>query len=220
MSDFKLRLFILLIILPVFLKSQEATHRIGIGLNLPPLIGNTIALDIECTNNEHHSLTFGIGVMLKNKLQGTLHKIGESTDDHESSGVYSTFGIRYLPGRTMRKIRLFAGAKLIGGYFKQSATFEKPFEDWFRNGQIPKDYYFVDDRVYSEGFFAAIAIESGIKLRLTNRFHSEFGLQGGYNFYKSKRMVSRISSILPGLGALNIVGILKIKYLILKHEDH
>ncbi|NOU46096.1 MAG: hypothetical protein HOO86_03435 [Bacteroidales bacterium] len=217
MNDFKLRLLILLFLLPVFLKSQEATHRIGIGLNLPPLIGNTIALDVECTNNKHFSLTFGIGGMLKNQLQGTLYKIGESTNDHESSGVYSSFGIRYLPGKTTQRIRFFAGTKLIGGYFKQSATFEKPFEAWFRNGQIPKDYYFVDDRVYSEGFFAAIAIESGINLRLTDRLHSEFGIQGGYNFYKSKRMVSKISSILPGLGALNIVGILKIKYLILKN---
>jgi hypothetical protein len=217
MSYIKLRLFILLLIFPVFLKSQEATHRMGIGLNLPPLIGNTIALDFECTNNEHYSLTFGIGGMLKNKLPGTLYMIGESTNDHESSGVYSTFGIRYLPGKTMQRIRFFAGTKLIGGYFKQSATFEKPFEAWFRNGQIPKDYYFVDDRVYSEGIFAAIAIESGIDLKISNRFHTEFGLQGGYHFYKSKRLVSSRSSILPGLGALNIVGILKIKYMIMKH---
>jgi hypothetical protein len=217
MNDFKLKLLILLFFLPVFLKSQEATHRIGIGLNLPPLIGNTISLDVECTNNEHYSLTFGIGGMLKNKLQGTLYKIGESTDNHESSGIYSSIGIRYLSGKTMQRIRFFAGTKLIDGYFKQSATFEKPFEDWFRNGQIPEDYYFVDDRVHSEGLFAAIAIESGINLKITNRFDTEFGLHGGYNFHKSKIMVSNRSSILPGLGALNIVGILKIKYLIVKH---
>lgn len=204
---------ILMLLMPGQLKCQD-DKTIGLGLNLPSLIGKTISLDSDIARNNMYTYSFGIGGMLNNTLSGTLHKIGEATYNHVNSGFYSSGGLRYNPRKEINTTYFFVGIKLLGGYFIQSAEYHQPFEEWFRDNKIPEDYYFINDRVYSEGFFTAIALETGINVKFTNRFHTEIGFQGGHQIYTTRRQVSSMSSILPGLGALNISGILKIKYII------
>jgi len=215
----RIKILILLILIPSILKSQVIKRMIGVGLNLPSLIGNTIAFDGELTQNRLFLYTIGLGGMLNNKLQGTFTKIGEATYNHENSGVYSSFGIRYTPRKEFNNIYFFVGAKLLGGYFKQSASYEEPFEDWFRDGEIPDDFYFSGNRVYSKGFFTAFAVESGMNIIIIGNFHAEVGLQYGHHFYTTKKQVSNISSILPGLGSMNFVGIFKLKFVIKKNIE-
>jgi len=213
MRSIQIKILIVGLTISVQVKSQEY-RLIGLGLNLPPLIGKTVSFDTDLINNKLYSYTLGIGGMINNTLPGTLHKIGQSTYNHENSGIYISGGMRYTPGKDINKTYFFIGAKILGGYFKQSADYHEPFEEWFRDNIIPKDYYFENEKVYSEGLFTAFAFETGINIRFNNKLHTELGLQGGHHFFTTKRQVSNMSSILPGLGALNIAGILKIKYLI------
>ena len=76
----------------------------------------------------------------------------------------------------------------------------------FWNEQIPEDYYFKGDRVYSDGFFIGYGIEGGYSARITQRLGGEIGLQWGQEIHTTKRQVSNSVSILPGLGAWNFVG--------------
>ncbi|MDF1573127.1 MAG: hypothetical protein P1P82_16085 [Bacteroidales bacterium] len=209
-------LLILILLIPVQLKSQEY-RRTGVGWNLPALIGKTIVFDADISKNKFYGYSIGIGGMLNNSLRGTLYEIGEATYNHENSGYYFSGGLRYTPRKEFNQTYFFIGVKLLGGYFLQSAEYHEPFNEWFRDNKIPEDYYFEGDKVYSEGLFTAFVFETGINVKFTNRFHTEIGFQGGHHIYTTKRQVSSISSILPGLGALNIAGILKIKYIIEKN---
>ncbi len=213
MQKILLIIFLQLFIFTNHVFCQESQRQIAIGLNFPPLIGKTVSLDAEITKFRLHSFTVGVGGMYKNSLKGSLHKIGEGTYHHENSGFYGFVGVRLAPQKESRKYYLFIGGKLLGGYCYQSADYQEPFEEWFRNGAIPDEFTFKDGRVQSEGYFSAIAIEIGVCIMINQKLSSEFGIQGGHHVYTSSRQVSNISSILPGLGALNFVGILKMKYL-------
>jgi hypothetical protein len=56
-------------------------------------------------------------------------------------------------------------------------------------------------------------------LKIANRFNIELGVQGGHHLYTSKTQVDHVYSYLPGLGALNVVGIMKTKIIIGKNEN-
>lgn len=205
-------LFCALMMAPLNIQSQEKSRITGIGLNLPSFIGKTFSPDIEISKHRYYSLTLGLGGMLNNTMQGSLTKIGVATYDHENSGCYLSAGARFTLRKKLNQSYFFTGAKLFGGYFYQSGHYYAPFDEWFLKGQIPDDYFFKGDRVYSKGFFTAFAIECGMDIKVADRFHTEIGLQGGHQFFTTKKQISSIYSILPGLGSLNVVGLLKLKY--------
>ena len=206
----RIKFLLLLILISSVLRGQDSNRYIGFGMNLPPLIGKTLAISTELTSHRNYSFTVGVGAMTNCTLPRQYrHPVGEGTYNHSNSGVYTSIGIRFTPQKKINSTHFFIGGKLLGGYFKQSAEFRVPFENWFKDNQIPEDFYFIEDRVYSEGFFVGYAIESGINIKLTGHFHTEIGLQYGNHIFTTKKQVSSISSILPGLGSINIVGILK-----------
>lgn len=191
---------------------QDSLTWKSIGINLPPLIGNTFTVIGEINCKTKFAFTTSVGIMKNNKLLGTGFKIGQWTSDHINSGEFISLGLRYTPRKTLNKSYFFAGTKLLGGHFLQSAKYETPVEEWFSNHKVPDDFYFKGDRVYSKGIFIAFAVETGLNIKITKKFHVELGLQGGYHLWTSHRQLSKFSSILPGLGSLNIVGIVTPKF--------
>lgn len=211
MRTTQLNILILLIIIPIQLKSQENNRLIGIGLNLPPIFGNTIALHSELSNKKLYSFSLSIGGMLNNKT-GTFFKKEGWTFNESSSGLYSACGSRFtLRLKSLNSSYCFIGAKLFFGYFFQSAEYRTPIEEWFSNGIIPNGYSFNGNRVYTKGWFSAFAIETGYNIKMTQRIHLEIGLQVGFPFYNSKMLYA----VLPGMGSvIPVVGILEPKFII------
>ncbi len=186
-------------------------NALSIGSNLPPLLGNTYTLFSEIIPNKKYTLNLELGGMFNNDLQGSFTKEGTGRSDHINSGYYISTGIRFTPRQKINQSYFFIGTKLLGGYFEQSAVPWEDFESFFADRTIPEDYYFKDNRVYSEGYYFGFAAEIGYNIRILKKIHIELGLQGGRHFFTTKRQVDQIFSILPGLGALNVVGILRPK---------
>lgn len=211
----KLLAFVLLTNLSV--SAQEKTVY-SVGTNLPPIIGNTFTLNAELIPQKRITANVEIGIMIDSKLKGSYTKIGTGRSNHINSGQYLSTGLRYTPRKNSNQTYFFIGAKLLGGYFKQSAEMWDDFASLFKDGIIPADYEIKGDRVYSEGYFMGLAGDIGVNLKITNWFHLELGIQGGHNLYTSKRQVDNVYSHLPGIGALNFVGIVRTKFIIGKNE--
>ncbi len=210
----KLLAFVLLTNLSV---SAQEKIVYAVGTNLPPIIGNTYTLNAELIPQKNITANVEIGIMIDSKLQGSYTKIGTGRSNHINSGQYLSAGLRYTPRKSSNQTYFFIGAKLLGGYFKQSAEMWEDFASFFRDGTIPADYEIKGDRVYSKGYFMGLAGDIGVNLRITNRFHLELGIQSGHNLFTSKRQVDNVYAYLPGIGAMNFVGIVRAKIVIGKN---
>lgn len=188
----------LLIIITVTTYGQSIFSNTALGINLPPIIGKTIDLKIETNPNSHLTTQLAIGYMQDNKLIGTIYKVGDFTKNWNNAGAFVSLGLRYNTRNNFEKSTLFIGTKVIGGYFDQTA-------DSSGGGKI-----------HRTGFFSAIGIESGLTLKIQQRFSIDFGFQYSYPFYKD-RQASELFSVLPGIGSIgDLQGILTLKYLLIK----
>jgi len=210
-------ILVFLLLTKVTVSAQEKTLY-SLGTNLPPIMGNTFTLNAELIPPKNFTTNFEIGIVINSRLQGSYTKIGTGRSDHINSGQYLSTGFRYTPRKYLNQTYFFVGIKILGGYFKQSAEMWDDFETFFRDGIIPTDYEIKGNRVYSEGYYTGLAGEIGMNLKVTNRFNLELGIQGGNHLYTSKRQVDNVFSYLPGMGSLNVVGIIRTKILIGKIE--
>ena len=191
----------------------------SVGTNLPPIIGNTFTLNAELIPPKNFTANVEIGIMINSRLQGSFTEIGTGRSDHINSGQYLSAGLRFTPRKRANQTYFFVGVKVLGGYFNQSAEIWDEFETFFRDEIIPTDYEIKGNRVYSKGAFIGLAGDIGINVKVSNRFNIEFGIQGGHHVYTSKRQVDNVYSYLPGMGALNVIGIVRTKIIIGKIEN-
>ena len=120
----------MLLLAPIQLSAQD-TKSPELGVNLLPFVGNTLAVDFNKPVHHLFSYSFGVSGMLHNKLPGGYTKEGRATYEHDNSGVAGSVGFRFTPRKESHKSYVFVGAKLIGGWFKQSAEYAEPFNVWF-----------------------------------------------------------------------------------------
>lgn len=212
-----IKLFALVLLTNWSVSAQERTMY-SVGTNLPPIIGNTYTLNAELIPQKKFTANAEIGIMIDSKLRRSFTLKGTGRSSHINSGQYLSTGLRYTPRTSFNQTYFFIGAKLLGGYFKQSAVMDIDFAEFFKDGSIPADYEIEGDRVYSEGFFMGLAGDIGVNLKITNRFHLELGIQCGHHLYTSSRQVDIVYSRLPGIGTLNMVGIVRTKFVIGKNE--
>lgn len=176
---------------------QEIQRKYAIGLNLPPLIGNTIDVKVENNWKPHWTMQLALGCMINNKQQGSWIKVHDGTEDWRNSGVFSSVGLRFNTRKLLEKNTLFVGTKLLGGYFFQSAI----------NSQN-------DQRFEREGKYGALCVEVGATIKLYKKLSMDIGMHYARVFYSDKQ-ASSLFSVLPGIGALgNVQGILVFKYFI------
>jgi hypothetical protein len=189
---------ILTFLLLIFLTStygQDNSRKYSIGLNLPPLIGQTIDLKFENNWKPHWTAQIGLGFMIDNKQKGSWSKVHDGTKDWKNSGMFSSVGIRFNTRNDIEKNTFFFGTKLLGGYFLQSALNTQNKETFEMTG-----YYF------------AIGYETGATIKVYKKLSVDIGLLYSPVLYSDKQASYRFS-ILPGIGALgNVQGIMTIKY--------
>jgi hypothetical protein len=175
--------------------AQELGFKKSIGLNIPSLIGKTIDLKYENNYRSHCSFQIALGLMVKNKLKGSLLKINDGSNNWENSGAYTSFGFRYKTNKEINRNTIYFGAKSISGYFFQKAENYK--------NEIP---------IEKSGFFNAIGFESGFELRIIDRINLDMGFQYSPVLFSNKQ-ASQYFSVLPGIGAIgNLQAILTLKY--------
>jgi len=214
----KTNILAILLLITLTVSAQEKTLY-SLGTNLPPIIGNTFTLNAELIPAKNYTANVEFGIMINSRLQGSYSKIGTGRSDHINSGQYLSAGLRFTPRKEANQTYFFVGIKILGGYFKQSAEMCDDFETFFKDSVIPTDYEIKGNRVYSAGYYIGLAGEIGMNLKITYRYSLEFGIQGGHHLYTSKRQVDNVFSYLPGMGSLNVVGIVKAKILIGKIEQ-
>jgi len=191
----KLILTLVAILITLHSYTQETQGKYSIGLNLPPLIGKTIDLRFENNLNPHWALQLSAGVMIDNHMKGSVYKVYDGLSDFNNSGFFASAGIRYYHHKEVKKSALFAGVRIISGYFDQSGRYEEGH-----------------NQVSESGYFIATGIEAGVTWRLSDKFKLDTGLQYSPVIY-ADRQVSRFFSVLPGIGAIaDLQGILAIKY--------
>jgi hypothetical protein len=210
-------ILVFLLLTTGIVSAQEKTQY-AVGTNLPPLMGNTFTLNAELIPPKHFTTNFEIGMMINSRLRGSYAKVGTGRSDHINSGQYLSTGLRYTPKRKLNQTYFFVGIKILGGSFKQSAEIQDDFETFFKDGIVPADYEIKGNRVYSEGYYIGLAAEIGMNLKITNRLNLELGIQGGKHVYTTKRQVDNVYSYLPGMGSMQVVGIVRAKILIGKIE--
>jgi hypothetical protein len=185
----------LLILTSNVIFAQKDILKKSIGLNISSLIGKTIDFKYENNFKSHCSFQIAIGLMIKNKLMGSLLKISDGTTDWENSGAFTSIGFRYKTSKEINRNTLYFGAKSISGYFIQIA-------ESIAN-EIP---------IESSGIFTAIGIESGFELRIIDKLNLDMGIQFSPVIYSNKQ-ASQYFSVLPGIGAIgNSQAILTLKY--------
>ena len=192
-------IIILTLIIALTASGQGLTDNMTIGLNLPPIAGNTLDLKIESNPRPHWTHQLATGVMINNKIPGSLLKKGDFTRDWVNSGAFASLGVRFNTRKQINKSTYFIGSKLIGGYFDQSGT-----SNWDNTNQAIRE----------TGLFAAVGLETGATIKFTDRFHLDIGFQYSLPFYTDKQ-VSGLFSVLPGIGAImNLQGIVTPKFYI------
>lgn len=191
----------LFVILSLTTYGQTIFSNLTLGINLPPIIGKTLDLKVETNPNSHFTNQLAIGYMQDNKLEGSYYKICDFTENWNNSGAFISFGLRYNTRKNLEKSTFFIGIKIIGGYFDQTA------DTWDRDNIHRTN-------IRRTGFFGAIGVESGLTLKIKQKFSIDFGLQYSYPFYTDEQ-VSSFFSVLPGVGAIgNLQGILIPKFIL------
>ena len=74
---------------------QENPRKYSIGLNLPPLFGQTLDFKIEDNWKPHWTAQLSLGIMIDNKRKGSWSKVHDGTKDWRNSGMFSSVGIRF-----------------------------------------------------------------------------------------------------------------------------
>ena len=184
----------------------EKGNYFSIGLNFPPFIGRTIELKSVYAYHSLYCWTITSGVMFNNQYAAKWGLPYDGTDDHINSGIYIGIGNRFTPRKSILRNYPFIGGKIYSGYFKQSATYDSQLLI-FSN-----DFYFVKDRVYSEGIYIGIAGEIGFAFMIKRKLNLEIGFEYGHELYTTNRRISSFYSRFPGMGIFHSKGLLTLFY--------
>lgn len=196
------------VIKSLFVFSQKIFDNVAIGINLTPLISNTLDLKFEINPHRNWTYQLSAGGMLNRKTQYISKS--DYTDDHISSGIFTSVGQRYNTRKEINKSTFFLGWKFIGGYFDQ------------RGIQYPAIYDTITEigaPVHKTGFFIAVGVETGSTIKITDRFWFDMGIQFTPPIYKDEQ-VSELYSILPGISPfLNLQVFIVSKFYITKQHN-
>ncbi len=191
---------------PICKCQTEENNYFSIGLNFPTFIGKSLELKSVYAYNPIYNWTITTGIMFNNGYAAKFGLPYNGTDDHINSGIYIGIGSRLTPRKSLLSNYPFLGGKIYSGYFKQSATYDSQifiFSD---------DFYYFNDRVYSEGMYIGIAGEIGYAFMIKRRLNIEIGFEYGQELYSSDHIISNFYSRLPGMGIFHTKGLLTLYY--------
>lgn len=153
--------------------------------SLTPIASNTLDLKFEIY--PHRNLTYQIstGVIINKKT--LYHGKGDHTGNHVSSGVFTSIGQRYNVRKEIDKSAFLIGLKFLGGYFDQRGI---QYDAIIGIG--------IGNPIRKTGFYAAVGIETGSSIKISDRFWLDIGIQFTPPIYKDEQ-VSELYSILPGI---------------------
>ena len=197
-------LFILLIGFGSTSVNAQSEKSNYLGINLIPLIGNTLELGYEINIKPNLSVDLYSGYVFNSKLSSPLKK-GTQYDLENKSGFFIKIGARFNLRRDLNKFAPFFGLNVINAIAIEEGTYDVDFDIYTLNEPVVRNSY-------NLGLNAIIGITSPA----TKRINIDLGLQVG------KVMINNLldfHSYMPGMGVsfgggLRLQGVLRIKYLI------
>ena len=201
----KLIVIIILLIgfgsIPVNAQSLKSNY---LGINLIPLVGNTLELGYELNIKPNLSVDLYSGYVFNSKLSSPFKK-GTQYDLDNKSGFFIKTGIRYNLRNDLKKFAPFIGFNIVNAIAIEKGIYDPDFDNNTLNEPVLRNSY-------NLGLNSVIGITSPA----TKRINIDFGLQIGTTLVNN---LIDFHSYMPGMGVnfgseLRIQGILRIKYLI------
>lgn len=173
-----------------------------LGINLIPLIGNTLEFGYEINIKPNLSVDLHSGYVFNSNLSSPLKK-GTQYDLDNKSGIFIKIGTRFNLRRDLSKFAPFFGLNVVNAIAIEEGTFDSDFDIYTPNEPVTRNSY-------NLGLNGIIGITSPA----TKRINIDLGLQVG------KVIVNNLldfHSYMPGMGVsfgagLRIQGVLRIKY--------
>jgi len=196
-------ILILLIGFGIYSKAQsERTNYLGI--NLIPIIGNTLELGYEVNVKSNLSIDLYTGYVFNSKLS-SLVKIGTQYELDNKSGFFIKTGIRYNRRKDLNKFAPFIGLNIVNSIAIEKGVYDPDFDY-----DTPNELFVRNS--YNLGINGIIGITSPA----TKRINIDLGLQVGTILINN---LIDFHSYMPGMGvdfgdAIRVQGMIKIKYLI------
>ena len=196
-------LLILLIGFRISSKAQsEKTNYLGV--NLIPLIGNTLELGYEVNIKSNFSVDIYAGYVFNSNMSSPL-KIGTQYDLTKKSGFFIKTGTRYNLRKELNKFAPFIGLNLVNAIAIEKGIYDPDFDYNTPNEPVAKNSY-------NLGVNGII----GITTPATKKINIDLGVQIGTLLIDN---LLDFHSYMPGMGVdvgdgVRIQGIVRIKYLI------
>lgn len=175
-----------------------------LGINLIPLVGNTLELGYELNIKPNLSVDLYSGYVFNSKLSSSLRK--ETQYDLENkSGFFIKIGARYNLRNDLKKFAPFIGFNIVNAIAIEKGIHDPDFDNNTPNDPILRNSY-------NMGLNGVIGITSPA----TKRINIDLGLQIGTTLVNN---LIDFHSYMPGMGVdfgsgLRLQGLLRIKYLI------
>ncbi len=178
-------------------QSEKANY---FGINLMPLLGNTLELGYEQNVKPNLSFNLSLGYVFNSKLNSPF-KIGTPYDLKNKSGVFIKIGARYNFRKDLNKFALFTGLNIVNAHAIEEGFYDPDFNNNTFN-----------ELVISESYNLGLNGIIGVTSPATKQINIDLGLQIG------KVIINNLldyHSYMPGMGVdygIRIQGVVRIKY--------
>lgn len=175
-----------------------------LGINLSPLLGNTLELGYELNIKPNLSFDLYSGNVFNSNLSSPFKK-GTQYDLDCKSGFFIKIGTRYNLRNDLQKFAPFIGFNIVNAIAIEKGIYDPDFDNNTPNKPVIKNSY----NLGTNGII-------GITSPAIKRINVDLGLQIGTVLINN---LLDFHSYMPGMGVnfgsgLRIQGILRIKYLI------
>ncbi len=172
------------------------------GINVFPLIGNTLELGYELNIKPNFSIDLYSGYVFNSKLRSPLKK-GTKYDLENKSGFFMKIGARYNLRSDLNKFAPFFGINIVNAMAIEKGVFDDDFDNHTPN-----------ERVVGNSYNLGLNGIIGITSSAIKRINIDLGLQVGKVVLNN---LLDFHSYMPGMGVsfgsgLRVQGVLRVKY--------
>ena len=192
-----MRKLLLLLFLIIFHSNCSAQWTRQVGINVVPLIANSVEVVSEFNRHPGYSLNFNAGYTFHTGYVGMIdHKVYDGLSQRKTSGAFAKAGGKlYLTGLNgkQRKTNFYLGLHVIISQYKKTAL----------KRAVDTNYQFTDEYtpLSSQGVAVNPAISFGFTRRITQNFILDWGLQKAFIAQKNDGFGTSLRNYYPGAGS-------------------